>query len=510
MKLSQRKVGAGLTYLYMGLGFLVSLIFTPISLRLLGQSEFGLYNLVSSVVAYLGVLNFGFGSAYVRYYSRYDLDDEEEEIASLNGMFLLIFLVLGLLAILAGLILAQYTPLIFGSKLTGTELIKAKILMYILVLNLGISFPSIVFTSHITAKERFIFQRLVQLIKVLINPFFILMALLLGFGSVGMALATSLVNTATELIYAFYCLKKLKMSFSFRNMDPILMREITVFSSYIFINMVIDQINWNVDKFIIGRFRGTVSVAIYGVAATLHTYYQQISTAISNVFIPKVHQMVADSEDNKELTLLFTRIGRIQFIIMTFVASTLVFFGKPFILKWAGRGYGESYYVALFLMLPVTIPLIQTIGIEIQRAKNLHRFRSIAYLFMAIGNLLVSIPLTMKYGAVGAASGTGLSMIVGNGLIMNWYNHRRVGLDMVYFWKEIGRFIPSLLLPFSSGYLLLTFLDLNHLSLLALAACLYTLLYVLSIWFLGMNRYEKELFLKPFRFFRKRRKGQNV
>ena len=42
------------------------------------------------------------------------------------------------------------------------------------------------------------------------------------------------------------------------------MKEMTVFSSFIFINMVVDQINWNVDKFILGRFRGTVSVAVYG------------------------------------------------------------------------------------------------------------------------------------------------------------------------------------------------------------------------------------------------------
>lgn len=483
----------------MGIGFLVSLVFTPVTLRLLGQSEFGLYNLVASVVAYLGVLNFGFGSAYVRYFSRYDLEDEEEKIATLNGMFLIVFTVLGLIAVIAGFILAQYTGQIFGSKLSPNELVKARILMYILVLNLGISFPSIVFTSHITAKERFIFQRVVQLVKVLVNPFFILMALLLGFGSIGMALATSLVNTAVEVIYAGYCLRKLKMSFSFKNMDSRLMREITVFSSYIFVNMIIDQINWNVDKFIIGRYRGTISVAIYGVATTLHTYYQQISTAISNVFIPKVHQLVAESDDNRLLSLLFTRIGRIQFIIMGFTASVLVFFGKPFIIKWAGADYAESYYVALFLMLPVTIPLVQTIGIEIQRAKNLHRFRSLAYLFMAVGNLLVSIPLTISYGAVGAAAGTGLSMIIGNGLIMNIYNHRKVGLDMVYFWKEIARFIPSLLPPLLAGFLMVQFLDLNRLIWLIAGMGLYTVIFILSVGFLGMNAYERSLFMKPVR-----------
>ena len=44
----------------------------------------------------------------------------------------------------------------------------------------------------------------------------------------------------------------------------------------------------------------------------------------------------------------------------------------------------------------MTVPLIQNIGIEIQRAKNMHQFRSKVYFCMAIGNALVSIPLGMK------------------------------------------------------------------------------------------------------------------
>lgn len=81
-KNNQLKVGAILSYISMGLGYVISIIYTPIMLRLLGQSEYGLYNLVNSVVSYLGLLNFGFGSAYVRYYSRYKVKDDEENIAS--------------------------------------------------------------------------------------------------------------------------------------------------------------------------------------------------------------------------------------------------------------------------------------------------------------------------------------------------------------------------------------------------------------------------------------------
>ena len=499
MKINQLKAGAALSYISMGLGYLVSIIYTPIMLRLLGQSEYGLYNLVASVVAYLGVLNFGFGSAYMRYYSRYKVQEDREKIATLNGMFLIIFSVIGMIAVVAGTVLAMNTEVIFGSELTSNELSRAKILMMILVINLAISFPNIVFTSHITANEKFVFQKLVQMIKIVANPFVVLPLLILGYGSVGMVIATTFLNIIIELTNAVYCINKLKMRFSFKNFDFKLMREMTVFSSFIFMNLLIDQINWNVDKFILGRFHGTISVAVYGLAAQLNNYYLSISTAISSVFIPRVHRLVATSDNNNELTNLFTRIGRIQFIILSLIASGLIFFGRPFINMWAGKNYDDSYPIVLLLIIPVTIPLIQNIGIEIQRAKNMHKFRSWVYFFIALGNLGLTIPLAKRYGGIGAAIGTASALIIGNGFIMNWYNHVKVGLDMKFFWKQILRFVPALIAPVLAGILINSIFNLYNIFYFLGFGIIYVIIFCGSIWFVGMNQYEKDLIGKPIR-----------
>ena len=70
MRINQRKVGVLLTYIAQGVQILSGLLYTPIMLRLLGQSEYGLYQLVASVVSYLSILSLGFGSSYMRFYSR--------------------------------------------------------------------------------------------------------------------------------------------------------------------------------------------------------------------------------------------------------------------------------------------------------------------------------------------------------------------------------------------------------------------------------------------------------
>lgn len=497
MKVNQLKAGAALSYISMGLGYLVSIIYTPIMLRLLGQNDYGLYNLVASVVSYLGVLNFGFGSAYMRYYSKYKVKDDKESIAKLNGMFLIIFSVIGIIAVIAGTILTFQTESIFGTELTRDELTRAKTLMMMLVINLAISFPNIVFGSHITANEKFVFQKLIQMIKILVNPFVIIPVLLLGYGSVGMVVMTTFMNITVEIINASYCIRKLNMKFSIKKYDFKLMKEMTIFSSFIFINLVVDQINWNVDKFLLGRFHGTISVAVYGLAAQLNTYYLSIASIISNVFIPRVHRLVANSNNNIELTRLFARIGRAQFIILSLILTGIFCLGRPFINLWAGSNYDESYLIVLFLIIPVTVPLIQNIGIEIQRAKNMHKFRSYVYFFMAILNLLVSLPLAKIYGGVGAAIGTFISLIIGNVLIMNWYYHVKVGLDIKFFWKQIVSLVPALIAPVLFGILINNLLNLYNLFTFLGIGITYIIIFVNSMWLFGMNQYEKNLIIKP-------------
>jgi O-antigen/teichoic acid export membrane protein len=494
---NQLKAGAALSYVSMAVGYIIAVIYTPIMLHLLGQSEYGLYNLVSSVVSYLGILSFGFGSAYMRFYYRYRVEDDHENIARLNGIYLLIFLVIGTAAAIAGSVLVSYTGIIFGEKLTISELSKAKILMAIMVFNISITFPATVFNAYVTANEKYIFQKLLQLIRIVVNPFVVLPVLLMGYKSVGLVIATTVLSMATETANMIFCFKRLKIQFSFKHFDFSLMKEMTVFSSYIFLNIITEQITWNVDKFIIGRFWGTVDVAVYGLAALLNSYYISLSSALSNVFIPRVNRMVNTTNDNGELTGLFTRIGRIQFITLSLICTGFIFFGQPFIRMWAGKEYDGAYIITVVLIVSVTIVLIQNIGIEIQKAKNMHKFRSFVYFVIAIGNVCLSIPLTKMYGPVGAAAGTAAAMVIGGIIIMNLYYDRRVGLDISYFWSQIISMIPALAIPIISGIIFCRFLDLANIVVFLVAGMAYVTIYSGSFWFLGMNDYEKNLIREP-------------
>ena len=494
----QRSFGVILQYTQMALQIVINLIYTPVMLRILGDSEYGIYNLASSIIAYLNLLSLGFGASYIRFYSRYKADNDEEGVKKLNGLYLLVFLAIGVISLIAGLIIANNVGIFFNETYTEKDLHIAHILMIFLSVNLAISFPASVFVSYITSQERFIFQKIVNMGKTVLSPCLNIAVLFLGYGSIGMVIVTTCISLLVDVINVSFCVGKLKMRFSFKNPNFKLLREIASFSIFIAINQIIDQINWQTDKVILGKMVNASAVAIYAVASSINAMYISFSTAISSVFAPKIHKIVNSGEPDtdKKLTNLFIKVGRIQFYVIMLVLTGFIFFGQFFIIKWAGDGYELSYYIALLLICPAAISLIQNMGIEIQRAKNKHQFRSIAYLIMAFFNVGISILFCYLFGTIGVAVGTTFAIVFANGLIMNIYYQKKLGIDVIRFWKEILKIIPSMLPAITLGVLLMIFYTFTGYVDYFLFILLYVVVYCIFVFLFGTNKAEKNMIKK--------------
>ncbi len=506
----QLKIGSVLSYAQMALGVIVSLVYVPIMTRLLGKSEYGLYNTVMSTVSMLSILSLGFSSSYVRYFSKYKAKNDRDSISRLNGLFLIIFTIIGVVAFLCGMFLTFNLNLVFDKGLTSAEYGIARVLMLLLTVNLSFSFIMSVFTSIVSANERFIFLKLLGMLKTVGGPLVTLPLLLMGFRSIAMVTVTVCITLITDLVYAFYVIFKLKERFVFRGIEKGLFKSLFVYTSFIAVNIVVDQINLNIAKVLLGRFCGTEVVAVYAVGYSLYTYYMMFSTSVSSVFAPRIHHIVNATRgklslQKEQLTQLFTKVGRIQFLILMLISTGLLFFGKDFIVKyWVGEGYDDAYYVTIILVFSGTIALIQNLGIEIQRAQNMHKFRSIAYLIMACINLVLCVFLCQIYGAVGATIGTAISLVVANGIIMNIYYHKKCNIDILSFWKSILSMAKGLVLPVTAGVCLMLFVRFDSIWLYLGGILLYVMLYAVSMWFLGMNREEKQLVTTPIKAVLKR------
>ena len=486
----------------MGLNIIIGIIYTPIMIRLLGQSEYGVYSAVSSAVGLLSILSLGFGTGYIKYYAKYKKENDWESIYKLNGLFLIIFFIIGLIALICGSIMTLNIEKIFSDGLTADEYKIAKILMLIMTINTALNFSFGIFGTIISANERFIFLKSIGIIKTVIGPLLNIVLLYCGLRSVAMAILSLVITVTVEAIYFSYLISRLKNKFIFRGFEKGIFKSLFVYTGIIALNLIVDQINLNVDKILLGRFIGTAAVAVYAVGSSLHTHYISFSTAVVGVFTPKIHKIIHQTADDeieqrRALTDIFVKVGRIQFLILGLILTGVIFFGKSFISYWVGDGYEESYIIAVALMTSGTISLIQNLGIEIQRALNRHRFRAFAYFGMALFNVGLSVILCQKYGAVGCVIGTVIAVILANGLMINIYMHKRCNIDIIAFWKNILHMMVGWLPAIVAGVLINCFFNLANIWMFIIGVGAYSCVYCASMWRLSMNKYEKQLVIAP-------------
>lgn len=501
MATNELKAGAVLNYVSIILHMAVGLIYTPYMLRMLGQSEYGLYSLAASIIAYLTILDLGFGNAIVRYTAKFRAENKVEEQQYMFGMFFLLYIIIGIIASIAGCILSLNVENIFSANMSENEIHRTQIMLWLMTLNLAYTFPMSIWGSIMTAYEKFIFQRIVSIIRGVLNPVVMVLLLVIGYKAVAMVVVTTIFNIVTLLINWLYCKNKLSIKLKFGKFNWSLLKEVSVYSFWIFLNIIMDRIYWSTGQFILGIYRGAAAIAVYAVAISLQHMYMMFSTAITGVFLPKVTAMVTNGNDKKTISDLFIRTGRIQYIVMSFILSSFIIFGKPFIQLWAGPGYEDSYIICLLFFIPLTVPLIQNLGITILQARNQMRFRSLLYICIALACLVLSIPMTKYFGSIGCAAATAIALTLGQIIIMNIYYHKVQALNILKFWIEIFKMSisPILIIILSIVTINLFDINLSSIPIFILVAFVYSILYLFTFWNFSMNKSEKDLFIKPVR-----------
>ena len=495
--MNQLKAGAALNYVVIILNMLVGLLYTPYMLRMMGQSEYGLYSLVASVISYLTVLDLGMGNAIIRYTAKYRAEGKTTEQYEMFGMFLVLYIVIAIIAFGAGLGLYFNVDTLFGATMTVEELDKARIMMLFLIFNLAVTFPMSIFGSIITAYERFVFPKVVNIIRVVLSTAIMICLLEMGYKAIAMVVLQTVFNILTLIINYIYCKHKLKIKIFFRKFNWSFLKEVAIYSFWIFLNVIMDKIYWNTGQFVLGAFVGTAAVAVFAIAIQLEHIYMQFSTAISTVFLPKVTGMVTKNDNRKEISDLFVKTGRIQYIVMSLILSGFIVFGRDFINLWAGEGYKDVYIITLMFFVTLLIPLIQNLGITILQARNQMKFRSLLYIGIAVVSLGFQIVLSKEYGGIGCAIGVSGALLLGQGLIMNIYYRKKQDLDILMFWKEIAKMsIVPIILIVVSMYLLRNVV-LDSWVELGGAIVLFAIVYIPLFFRFSMNSYERDLFIAP-------------
>ncbi|MBY3623494.1 oligosaccharide flippase family protein [Acinetobacter sp. CUI P1] len=490
------KLAAIITYVSIFVGVVISLSSTPFIVSTLGESEYGLFSLVNSIIAYIALLDMGFGSAVVRFNAKYISEKDEIGKQNINGMFLLLYAVIGIISLGLSFILYFNLNSIFINSLNIDELNILKKIFLVAAINVAISFPLNVYSSIIIANERFVFLKILNLIKIVFTPTMIVLMLVLGYRTVGMVSVTLVINLLIGIVNILFCKLKLNLVIKFSTFDFKLFKEIFNYSFFIFLSAIAYQIYWNADQFIIGLFLGATPIAVYAIATQLNSYVTNFSNVLSSFYLPKLTKMIVKEVDRDLLMKELVKIGRIQALIVGYIFSGFVLFGESFITLWVGRNYESAYLIAIIILIPQIFSIVQSLFATMLEAMNMHRIKAFIYLSVAVLNIILTLMFIPKLGITGCAIATAIGMLI-NALVNNIYYKYKLKLNITYFWIQITKvFLPIVIIGIVSG-LVLSLVSVTSYLLLFIYVFLYSILFIFTVWRFGLNEQEKNLIVKP-------------
>lgn len=496
---NEKKYGMFLSYIHIIVYSLTNIVLTPFLISHLGVTEYGIYQLISSFAGYLVIMNFGTGTVMTRYVALYLGKHDKNGEANFIAMCLIIT---GVLAVLIAILIALlYNGLgnIFSTSLTLIQLEKAKILYLIVAINVIVELISQALNGVALAYEKFVILNFLQIIRTIFKVTFVVLLISLGFNSIAIVSVDLLLSVVFLFWSIWYILCLLKVKIKLYKFDKTIFIDVAIFSFAIFFQSIVNQVNSNVDKTILGIMIGLQSVTLYSIAMNIFSVFSITSTVAISIYLPELTKMVANGADGEKLTDAIIPPSRIQTIISGSILFGFLLFGRDFIVVWMrSSSYLDAWFIGIIIMIPMFFNYTTGIVVSILDASRKRLFRSIVLGIMAILNVVISVLLVKKIGYLGAPVGTAIVTFVGQIVIMNIYYKKYININISRMFKEIFRgILPSLII---AAIMTLPFVYLIPLGLkgLIVKGGVFMIALSLSLYSKGFSVQEKQLFYRIF------------
>lgn len=500
-----------MSYFTIAFNMVAGLIYTPWMIEQIGQINYGLYTLATSLIT-LFVMDFGMGAAVARFVSKYNAEGDQDKVNNFLGLVYKLYLAIDAVILLLVVIVGFFVGHIYGN-LSPAELETFKILYVIVGLFSVISFPFTNLNGILTAYEQFIGLKIADLFHKIFIIVAMVIALLLGYGVFALVIVNAIAGLLTIIIKLIIIKKKTTVKVNFKYQSKGLLKEIFGFSVWTTVGSLAQRLIFNITPSIIAAVSvtGAVGVALFGLGQTIEGYVYTFSTALAGLFMPRVSKLLHENKRESELIPLMIRVGRIQCIIIGLLVTGFIALGQSFIVDiWNRAEFADSYLCAVFLIIPSFFYLPMEIANTTLVVENKVKLQAFVFVIMGLLNFGLSLILSRFFGALGASLSIFISYMVRT-ILMAVIYQKVLKLDMPRFFKEtFVAFMPRLLAAMFVGLVLEHFNPMPHsIMRFAVNALVFIAIFFVLIFF-KLNDYEKNLLFGKFKKLFRRTKNESL
>jgi len=410
-RLNELAKNIGSNWIAFATSVLTAFFLSPFIVHHLGNTAYGVWTLVISLISLLGLLDLGMRGAITRFVSRNHAQGNHEEAsrAVSAGFWLRLWIAFLIVAISA--VLSALAPVIL--HIPPELQLAARWAMLLVGASFALTLACGVFGGVLVALNRFTYVSGLTVAQTLLRAVGVVWLLTSGRGILSLAIWEFAVAVLINFtLFALSSRTYPQLRISLKKPDPELFRQFVSYSFYVFIINCATVAIYYTDNLVVGTFVSAAAVTFYSIGGSILQYLRQTVTSVTTIFMPLASGLEARGE-HSELRRLLVQGTRFTLFISMPIALTLYFRGHTFIGLWMGPQYAPvSGQIVQILLLAQVFSIANFTSGNIAYGMAKHRPFAIAVLAESIANLALSILLVLRIGMTGVAWGTVIPNLV--------------------------------------------------------------------------------------------------
>ncbi|MCK4626048.1 MAG: oligosaccharide flippase family protein [Phycisphaerae bacterium] len=429
-----------------GTNLVLTLVLSWFAFRLLGDIRYGVWSLMVSLTGYLGMVDLGLRPALYRHFNWYLGRHEPNKVNEVLCTSVSFFVVAVAVLFVAGIVLGALFGHIFP-KTPAEFLPEVRIAVVVVAVNIGFSMIAAVFGALLETHERYDLHNVLTVTVTVIRTGGTILALTLGFGLIGMALA-GIVSTILACLGGYLISKRIfkemriRRSSVSRSMFGELIRfGIPCFFSGLGIRMIMYT-----SGLLIAWFIDMPSVGYYSLAMMLMEYGRTLVDKGRTVFTPEIQQSIARG-DLAGLQYFVPLVTRVTMGFNVLIIVGIMFFGHEFLGLFYGSAVGATGKEVL-IILGIAYLSVSASRPSVAALIGAGRVKLLAVVVLCEAVINVGL-ITLFVGVVGmglrgVAIGTMIPMFLLSGVLITLIGARQIQLNPITFvLRTAGRWIPA-------------------------------------------------------------------
>jgi O-antigen/teichoic acid export membrane protein len=461
---------------------------SPVIVKILGNRDYGIWEIIMSVVGYMGLLDLGIGPALLRYVAVSHSSDDRDQLQQTISTSLAFFITIGLIGVGILLSLSRYPSLITGGESLNTEYLTTVLLLF--AINAALVFPLHVFVATLLGIQRHYLVNATRIVFGIIRAF-IAYYLLVTYPAQGLLMLAVLEPIFNFLQLALYAAALQRdpgiPCFSLSACSLKKLKELFAYGSKSATLMIASRIQNTSLPFVISTVLGVSNVIYFAMPNRLVDYAKGLSLAMGFPLTPYlVSKMTGDDRATVRTSWLQTTLA-FQIITMA-MPLIMLFCGERFLSIWLGTEYGVAGRGVLYcLVAALFVESLAPNASKILMASGHHGRAALLWLGLAIISIPVAVFGAYRWGVTGVALGSSTALIIGN-IIMLRMACFDVGISLKeYYSQTLRRLLVPLALLTISLWDVGRFFSANSYLNLVLQVSLSGLMYIVAVWFLTLS-----------------------